>query len=53
MKKVIVIGGGITGLSAGIYLKLNDYDVEILEKNMESGRFSAQRICHSDKKIYY
>ena len=37
MKKVIVIGGGITGLSAGIYLKLNDYDVEILEKNMEIG----------------
>ena len=37
MKKVIVIGGGVAGLATGIYLKLNGYDVEILEKNPEIG----------------
>lgn len=33
MEKVIVIGGGISGLSAGIYAKLAGFDVEIYEKN--------------------
>ncbi|MBQ8427360.1 MAG: NAD(P)/FAD-dependent oxidoreductase [Clostridia bacterium] len=37
MKKVVVIGGGIAGLSAGIYLKANGYNVEILEKNAQIG----------------
>ncbi len=37
MKKVLIIGGGVAGLSAGIYLKANGYDVEILEKNLEIG----------------
>lgn len=32
-KKVIVIGGGVSGLSSGIYLLLNGYDVQIIEKN--------------------
>ncbi len=39
MKKIIIIGGGIAGLSAGIYAKLNNYDVEIYEKNHEAGGF--------------
>ncbi|MCR5113775.1 MAG: FAD-dependent oxidoreductase [Acholeplasmatales bacterium] len=39
MKKVIVIGGGISGLTCAIYLKLNDYDVEIYEKNHYAGGF--------------
>jgi phytoene dehydrogenase-like protein len=30
-KKVIIIGGGITGLSAGCYLQMNNYDTEIFE----------------------
>ena len=34
MKKVIVIGGGVSGLSAGIYLKANGYDVELIEKKI-------------------
>ena len=39
MKKVIVIGGGISGLTCSIYLKLNGYDVEIYEKNHYAGGF--------------
>lgn len=30
-KKIVIIGGGVTGLSAGIYAKLNGFDTEILE----------------------
>lgn len=33
MKKVIVIGGGVAGLSTGIYLQMNGYQTEIIEKN--------------------
>lgn len=33
MKKVIIIGGGIAGLSAGIYARQNGFDTEIYEKN--------------------
>ncbi len=39
MKKIIIIGGGIAGLTAGIYAKLNGYDAEIYEKNHEAGGF--------------
>lgn len=30
-KKIIIIGGGIAGLSAGCYLQMNGYDTEIFE----------------------
>jgi phytoene dehydrogenase-like protein len=30
-KKVIIIGAGIAGLSAGCYLQMNGYDTEIFE----------------------
>ena len=33
MKKVIIIGGGISGLSAGIYAQQRGYKTEIYEKN--------------------
>lgn len=33
MKKIIIIGGGIAGLSAGINARLSGYDALILEKN--------------------
>ena len=33
MKKVLIIGGGVSGLSAGIYLQASGYETEILEKN--------------------
>ena len=33
MKKIIVIGGGIAGLTAGIYGLLDGYEVTLYEKN--------------------
>lgn len=33
MEKIVIIGGGIAGLSAGIYARLSGFDVEIYEKN--------------------
>ena len=35
--KVAVIGGGISGLTAGIYLIKHGFDVEIIEKNHNTG----------------
>lgn len=32
-KKILIIGGGISGLVAGVYAKVNGYDATILEKN--------------------
>lgn len=36
-KKIIVIGGGVAGLSAGIYAQLNGFDSTIIEKNTQVG----------------
>jgi phytoene dehydrogenase-like protein len=36
-KKIIIVGAGITGLSAGTYLSMNGYDVEIFELHSISG----------------
>lgn len=36
-EKIIIIGGGISGLSAGIYGQRNGYDTEIYEKNPNLG----------------
>jgi thioredoxin reductase len=30
-KRIIIIGGGIAGLSAGIYSVMNGFDTEIIE----------------------
>lgn len=37
MKKVIIIGGGIAGLSAGIYALQGGFEAEIYEKNAMAG----------------
>lgn len=37
MKKIMIVGGGIAGLSAGIYGRLAGYDVDIYEKNSVAG----------------
>lgn len=37
MKKIIIIGGGIAGLSAGIFAQLNGFETEILEKHHTIG----------------
>jgi len=36
-KKIVIIGGGVAGLSAGIYAKLNDFDAEIIEMHSITG----------------
>ena len=38
-KKVIIIGGGISGLSAGIYAQKNGLEAVIIEKNASIGGF--------------
>ncbi len=37
MKKIIIIGGGIAGLSAGVYGLMNGFDVTVYEKNAVVG----------------
>jgi phytoene dehydrogenase-like protein len=36
-KKLIIIGGGIAGLSTGIYGRMNDFDCEIIEMHTIAG----------------
>jgi phytoene dehydrogenase-like protein len=36
-KKLIIIGAGIAGLSAGCYARMNDYEAEIYEAHSQSG----------------
>lgn len=36
-KKIIVIGGGIGGLSVGCYLQMNGFETTVLEKNINCG----------------
>lgn len=36
-RKIVIIGAGISGLSAGIYARLNEYDVTILEMGQHAG----------------
>jgi phytoene dehydrogenase-like protein len=36
-KKILIIGGGVAGLSAGIYAKLNGFDAEIIEMHSVTG----------------
>lgn len=37
MKKVLIIGGGMAGLSAGAYLRMNGYETDIYELNQVAG----------------
>ncbi len=36
-KKIVIIGGGIAGLSAGVYARMNGYDTVILEQHSIPG----------------
>jgi phytoene dehydrogenase-like protein len=36
-KKIVIIGGGVAGLSAGIYAKLNGFEAEIIEMHSIAG----------------
>ena len=37
MKKVAIIGGGVAGLSAGIYGQMKGYQCTVIEKNHIAG----------------
>lgn len=37
MKKIVIIGGGIAGLAAGIYARKSGFEVDIYEKNQVAG----------------
>jgi phytoene dehydrogenase-like protein len=36
-KKIVIIGGGVAGLSAGIYARMNGFDTEIIEMHSVTG----------------
>ena len=55
-KKVIIIGGGVSGLTTGIYLRKSGYDVEILEKNAIPGGACVgweRKGCYIDGCIHW
>lgn len=47
-KKILIIGGGMAGLSAGTYLQMNGFDTEIFELNQVPGG-----VCTSWKRGDY
>ena len=36
-KKIVIIGGGVAGLSAGIYARMNGFETEIIEMHSKTG----------------
>ncbi len=47
-KKIIIIGGGVAGFSAGIYSRMNGFDTEIIEMHTNTvGQCTAW-----DRKAY-
>ena len=55
-KRIVIVGGGIAGLSAGIYGKLAGYDVDIYEKNPVAGGECMgwnRKGCHIDNCIHW
>ena len=55
-KKVLVIGGGVSGLATAIYLQINGYNTEILEKNAVLGGACIgwdRKDCYIDGCIHW
>lgn len=55
-KKIVIVGGGIAGLSAGIYGRLAGYKVDIYEKNPIAGGQCMgwnRNGCHIDNCIHW
>ena len=55
-KRIAVIGGGIAGLSAGIYGRLAGFDVDVFEKHTVAGGECTgwdRRGCHIDNCIHW
>lgn len=56
MKKIVMIGGGIAGLAAGVYGRLAGYEVEVYEKNGVPGGECIgwnRKGCHIDNCIHW
>jgi len=47
-KKIAIIGGGIAGLSAGMYLARRNYDVNIFEKENNCGGLASGRVINGN-----
>lgn len=47
-KKVAIIGGGIAGLAAGMYLARRNYDVDIFEKEENYGGLASGKIFNGN-----
>ena len=55
-KRIAVIGGGIAGLSAGIYGRLAGFEVDVFEKHVVAGGECTgwdRRGCHIDNCIHW
>ena len=56
MKRVVIIGGGVAGFCAGIYLRASGYDTLIIEKNAVAGGACIgweRRGCYIDGCIHW
>lgn len=47
-KRIAIMGGGITGLSAGMYLARNGYNVDIFEKNNHPGGLASGKVINGN-----
>ncbi len=47
-KKIAIIGAGVTGLAAGMYLARNNYDVHIFEKENNYGGLASGKIINDN-----
>lgn len=52
-KKILVIGGGITGITAALEAAITGYEVTIVEKENELGGFAAKMYKQVGKKYPY
>ena len=55
-KKIVIVGGGIAGLTAGVYARLAGYEVDIYEKNPVAGGQCMgwnRKGCHIDNCIHW
>ena len=56
MKKIVIVGGGIAGLSAGVYARKAGFETEIYEKNPLAGGQCMgwnRKGCHIDNCIHW
>ncbi len=47
-KRIVIIGSGVTGLAAGMYLARRNYDVNIFEKESSFGGLASGRIINGN-----